>query len=74
MNGSRLEMEYMVTLTNKGRCQAGEGWDWSRPVNRSPTRDRNTGGGEMGDDKEGQETDVMSDKEVRVTNDAGTQR
>lgn len=74
MNGSLQETEYMVTLTNKGRCQAGEGWDWSRPVNRSPTRDRNTGGGEMGDNKEGQKTDVMSDKEVRVTNDADLQR
>lgn len=54
--------------------RGSEGWDWSRPVNRSPTRDRNTGGGEMGDDKEGQETDVMSDKEVRVTDDAAAQR
>lgn len=64
----------MVTLTNKGRCQAGEGWDWSRPVNRSLTRDRDPGGGEMGHDKEGQKTDVMSDEEATETNDTGTQR
>lgn len=52
MNGSLLEMEYIETLTNKGRCQAGEGWSWSRPVNRSLTRDRNTGGGGVRDDKD----------------------
>lgn len=74
MDGSALRMEYIVTLTNKGRCQAGEGCDWSRPVNGSPMRDRRTGGGEMGDNKEGQRTDVTSDKEARVTNGAGTKR
>lgn len=79
MNGSALEMENTVMVTNKGRCQAGgarggEGWDWSRPVNRSPTRGRNTGGGETGDDKEGQETDVMRDREVRMTDEVAAPR
>lgn len=74
MNGSVLKTEYIVKLTNKGRCQAGEGWDRICPVNRSPMRHRHTGGGDMGDDKEGQKTDVMSDKDVRVTNDTGKKR
>lgn len=39
----------------------------------STGRRRGTGG-EMEDDKEGQETDVMSDTEVRATDDAAAQQ